>query len=161
MLFKVQSAYTSLALQTMHCKSKCGGGGRTQQVCSPPSNRRSIECTCSIYLTKKIHFCNHSLKSLNLIFLWPEHAPRGWGGLKAAPMSSSVHAGGVTAGLVCFCNTLWLEQACRAALPPLTSSRPACVLPSLTAPSWEPNKEKCTVRILMKRSDRGSNHFIL
>lgn len=84
MLFKGQSEYTSFALQTMHCKSKWRVA--TSWICYAPSNHRSTECTCSIYLTtRKITFVIIDLKKKKKVLIslyfydWSMRPEDGWG----------------------------------------------------------------------------------
>lgn len=161
MLFKVQTAYTSLVLQTMHCKSK---EEDITWICYPPSNRRSIECTCSIYLTTdENYFCNHSLKKKKkrVLISWyfydlsmlPGGLRVGWHGVSLCCGGWLVCAGGIAARAWASCLTAFqmgTDMSCCPAVsaPPL--HLPARVLPSLTILRREPNKEKCTVDILMR-----------
>lgn len=158
MLFKVQTAYTSLVLQTMHCKSK---EEDITWICYPPSNRRSIECTCSIYLTTdENYFCNHSLKKRILsswyfydLSMLPRGLRVGWHGVLLCCGGWLVCAGGIAAQPG-FLSNCFPDGHRHVTLPcslcPSLLQLPACVLPSLTIPCWEPNKEKCTVDILMR-----------
>lgn len=72
-------------------------------------------------------------KRILMIFLWPEHAPRGvagrgWGWRRRRGLASchgvtghAVHAGGIAAGTGSLYNSSRWAQTCRAALHPLPS----------------------------------------
>lgn len=171
MLFKVQTAYTSLALQTMHCKSN------EEDAQNPSSSLQSqVECTCSIYLTRKEnYFCNHSLKLKKkkdfnlLIFLWPEHAPRrkdcqrmGRHGVlwSYGITSHCVRAGGITAGPG-FLRHLQMatDMPCSPA-----ASRPPLLCPQLVSSLYSPpHVESQTKRnaLFVFWRCRGRNHFVV